>query len=119
MNLLVDMPIHVLYQKLTTKSANAPRECQLKHFTVYDLLVAIGDGNCQYTGKPFENENDATFERINPNLGYVKGNVVMVSSKANSHKSQLDHFVKGGVIPIEKKIKLMRKALYQLEKSLT
>lgn len=118
MNLLIDVPLHVLYQKINNKQGDGRKECRLKQFSVYDLLEMIGDGNCAYTKQPFKNLEDVTFERVNPNRGYVRGNVVMVSKDANSRKSSLDAFVKTNVIPTDTKIKLMRKALYQLEKEL-
>lgn len=118
MNLLIDVPLSDLNQKIASKKGNAGSKCKIPQFSIYDLLEMIGDGNCAYTKKPFKDLSDVTFERVNPNLGYVKGNVVMVSQDANSRKSSLDAFVKTPIIPADVKIKLMRKALYQLEKEL-
>jgi hypothetical protein len=116
MNLLLDMPIHTFHQKMTSKKSSAGNRCNLAAFSILDLLEMIGDGNCQYSRKPFLDFNDATFERINPNKGYVKGNVLMVCQMANSHKANLDAFVKHKIIANDVKIKLLRKAIYQLEK---
>lgn len=117
MNLLIDMPFHQLNQRLQSKrQGTTDKKCELLQFSVYDLLEMIGDGNCHYTGKPFINPQDVTFERVNPTKGYVKGNVVMVSVAANGHKALLDNFVKRQDIPDAMKVKLLRKAIYQLEK---
>jgi hypothetical protein len=119
MNLLLDVPITDLYRKLQSKSGRTKdKDCELTDFSVLDILNAIGDGNCQYTGKGFDSLDDISFERINPKLGYVRGNVVMVKGSVNQTKGCLDSFVKTDVIPLPMKIKLMRKAIYQLEKEL-
>ena len=117
MNLLTDVPFHFLVQKFQAKkNTTKDKRCDIMQFSAQDVLDMLGNGNCAYTDTPFINLKDATFERVNPNLGYVKGNVVMVSNAANNHKAQLDCFVKHDVIPDAMKIKLLRKALYQLEK---
>ncbi|MGL4999281.1 MAG: hypothetical protein ACRC5T_09960 [Cetobacterium sp.] len=59
-----------------------------------------------------------TVERLNPRLGYVKGNVVAMSYVANNAKSQLDQFVHLTNITDAEKVKLLRKSLYQLEKEM-
>lgn len=118
MNLLTDVPIHRLFQKITNKKANAECECLLNHFSIYDILNMVGDGLCQYTGKSFKNLADMTFERVNPNKGYVQGNVIMVTLAANQCKAKLDAFIKDEEIPDAMKVKLLRKAIYQLEKSM-
>lgn len=119
MNLLKDISFNQLHHKLGSKHMNArkEKESDLNTLTLSELLEIVGDGNCAYTGKEFIDINDATFERVNPQLGYVKGNVVMVSREANQHKATLDAFVKKEGIPDAMKVKLLRKALYQLEKA--
>lgn len=72
---------------------------------------------CAYTGTVFPKDHGRSIERINPKVGYTMENVVIVTAQANSHKAQLDQFIHGTAIPHEMKIKLMRKALYQLEKN--
>lgn len=48
---------------------------------------------CFYTGQPFEDFSDITFERIDPTLGYINGNVVLVKSAINDFKGKnLDPF---------------------------
>ena len=116
MNILTDIPLHIIYHKISNKKKAAGYKCELHQFNISDIIEMIGDGNCQYTGKPFKNLEDITFERVNPYLGYVKGNVLTVSRAANGSKSGLDAFSKGNLIPTPMKIKLLRKALYILEK---
>lgn len=118
MNLLKDVPIHQITQKINSKKASTGKSCQIHQFTIEQILNMIGDGNCAYTGEPFANLEDVTFERVNPKVGYVDGNVVMVSRVANQHKAQLDSFMHRDYIPDAMKIKLLRKALYQLEKGM-
>lgn len=94
MNLL-HVPFHQMYQKAKSKAENAKQNkktCELIHLTVLEMLELIGNGRCAYTGTEFQSLEDATFERINPNKGYVKGNVVFVTSGANGHKASLDCF---------------------------
>lgn len=108
-----------MMHKVKCKHNNAimnGKRSDLSNMTAFKLLHLIGDGLCAYTGKEFASLNNATFERVNPELGYVEGNVCIVTQEANAHKGQLDCFVKGGTIPDAMKIKLLRKALYQLEK---
>lgn len=118
MNLLKDVPIHAIYNKISNKKGSAKVKCTLTYYSLSDVLDMVGDGNCQYTGAEFKNLDDITFERINPKEGYVQGNVVMVSLHANQHKSILDRFIHGETIPDAMKIKLLRKAIYQLEKGM-
>lgn len=48
---------------------------------------------CSYTGLPFEDFSDITFERVDPTLGYVNGNVVLVKAAINDFKGKnLDPF---------------------------
>lgn len=72
---------------------------------------------CAYTGTVFPKDHGRSIERVNPKEGYTMENVVIVTARANSHKAMLDQFVHEEHIPNEMKIKLMRKALYQLEKN--
>lgn len=77
---------------------------------------------CQYSGKTFSprsgSPNSRTMERINASLGYTAENTIAVTHAANSEKSSLDAFMKGSVILPEVKLKLLRKAAYQIEKQL-
>lgn len=72
---------------------------------------------CGYSGIEL-NYSNRTIERINPEIGYVAGNVIAVSAKANGQKSALDQFIKEVHISDEMKLKLLRKAAYQMEKKI-
>ncbi len=111
MNLLKDVPIHQITQKIVNKKANSGKSCQLHQFTFHQIMEMVGDGVCQYTGREFTSLENATFERVNPRVGYVAGNVVMVCKEANDSKAKLDAFIKEDVIPDAMKMKLLRKAL--------
>ena len=116
MNLLT-MPFHQIQQKIFAKSTNTKdKTCHLTSFAMSEIIEMIGNGMCAYSGKEFKDFQDITFERVNPKLGYVSGNVLIVSREANQSKSQLDAFIQHPCINSEMKIKLLRKALYQLEK---
>lgn len=119
MNLLTDVTLHEMMHKVKIKHNNAimgGKQSHLSNMTAFKLMHLVGNGLCAYTGKEFESLQDATFERVNPSLGYVEGNVCIVALKANQQKGLLDEFVKQETIPDAMKIKLLRKALYQLEK---
>ena len=119
MKSLLDMP-HGTIKELFARKRNICN-CKKVEFSINsfrEVTDVIGDGFCAYTGEAFKDWRHVTFERINPFVGYVPGNVVLVTMAANSHKSTLDAFVKGTVIPDEMKVKLLRKALYAMEKRL-
>lgn len=111
----LQMHFHVIVDKLKGK-ANRSASFKIQQWKMQDIIELLGNGLCAYTGSEFESLSDMTFERVNPKVGYVPGNVLIVNQKANMHKSQLDAFMHGVSIPSEMKIKLLRKALYQLEK---
>lgn len=121
MNLL-DTPIESLMNKLRSKVSNSKKaglETELSSISIRELIDIIGNGTCAYTGEEFKDLQDATFERINPNKGYINGNVVMVKASVNNIKGvTLDRFVKDKTLTDECKIKLLRKVTYQLEKKL-
>jgi len=77
--------------------------------------------HCAYSGVMFDKKSDAhsmTIERIDPKKPYIASNCVAVTAAANNLKSNLDMFMHGRCIPNEMKIKLLRKAVYALEKEL-
>lgn len=59
-----------------------------------------------------------TVERLNPRLGYVKGNVVAMSHEANNAKSVVDMFIHTKGLSDEAKLRILRKSIYQLEKEM-
>ncbi|BCM29283.1 hypothetical protein NCT2020_0260 [Enterobacter phage vB_EkoM5VN] len=90
--------------------------------TLSDWAKLMSEPVCSYSGRPFSNKggcsDSRTMERINASLGYTVDNTIAVTSAANSEKSNLDAFMKGSVILPEVKLKLLRKAAYQIEKQL-
>ncbi|MFW3388517.1 UNVERIFIED_CONTAM: hypothetical protein RF648_21250, partial [Kocuria sp. CPCC 205274] len=49
---------------------------------------------CAYSGQMFSTIGDITFERINPRIGYVPGNVVLVKNHINQLKGKtIDRFI--------------------------
>ena len=90
--------------------------------TLSDWAKLMSEPVCSYSGRPFSNKggcsDSRTMERINASLGYTVDNTMAVTSAANSEKSNLDAFMKGSVILPEVKLKLLRKAAYQIEKQL-
>ncbi|AOG16365.1 postulated decoy of host sigma70 or sigmaS [Cronobacter phage vB_CsaM_leB] len=90
--------------------------------TLSDWAKLMNEPVCSYSGRPFSNKggcsDSRTMERINASLGYTVENTIAVTSAANSEKSNLDAFMKGSVILPEVKLKLLRKAAYQIEKQL-
>lgn len=88
--------------------------------TLLEMKELTEATHCAYTGQKFPTtgEDIRTLERINPKEGYIPGNCVMVTEAANKHKAKLDAFMHLEVIPAEMKLKLLRKAVYQMEKEL-
>ena len=114
--LATDVPFEKFWAKLCQKEANTDQQSTLKKMSMAELVELIGDGKCAYTGQEFEAIQDITFERVNPKLGYVSGNVLLVNRNSNQQKACLDAFIHREHIPDAMKIKLLRKAIYQLEK---
>lgn len=55
-----------------------------------DIEELLNAKHCFYTNVPFDSEENAiTFDRINHNKGYVRGNVVPCTAQANALKNKL------------------------------
>ena len=84
-----------IIQKVAAKIRDA-RHSQRKPFTLTFAQCKKLFRNtevCFYTGLPFEDFSDITFERVDPTLGYVNGNVVLVKAAINDFKGKnLDPF---------------------------
>lgn len=101
--------------EILSKVANKVKKCikgelRAKWELTYPQLVKIFRETevCYYSGKPFESEDDITFERINPLKGYIKGNVVLVKAEINHNKgSTIDAFLHNGPMRLEDKAKLL------------
>lgn len=90
--------------------------------TLNDWTKLMSQPTCLYSGVVFSNNggnpNSRTMERVNPKLGYTAENTIAVTDAANGEKANLDAFMKGSVILPEVKLRLLRKAAYQIEKQL-
>lgn len=90
--------------------------------TLNDWTKLMSQPTCLYSGVVFSTRGDSpnarSMERVNPVLGYTPENTIAVTKAANQEKSSLDAFVKGKVITNDVKLKLLRKATYQIEKLL-
>lgn len=62
-------------------------------------LFRKGDGLCFYSKEQFKDFADITFERIDPNKPYCKGNVVLVKLEYNQLKSYIDVLLTKGARP--------------------
>jgi hypothetical protein len=87
-------------QKVQQKIANCLDNDKEFSLSLSEIKQLFSVQHCAYTGKRFSTFQDMTWERINPEVDYVSGNVIIVSQAANTHKSQLDAFVKGAMHPI-------------------
>lgn len=56
---------------------------------VSDVEALLLTEKCYYTGMPFTETNKLTIDRLNPKLGYVKGNVYAIGFRANVAKEYL------------------------------
>lgn len=104
------------------KSRNAERSNNQFALTYIEFYKVMASPVCAYSGKTFSRDPESPYsrslERINPKLGYTPDNTIAVTKAANNQKSNLDAFVKSEEIPAEMKIKLMNKAIYQLQKQI-
>lgn len=110
--------LQIIASKVGAKMLSCFHSGKEFNLSSYEIKEMFEKGVCEYTGHRFNMVQSATFERINPFLGYVSGNVVLVTQAANAQKGCLDNFIKSQDIPIEMRIKLLRKASYVLEKQM-
>ena len=103
-----------------TKNENARKDGKSFSLTLTDWRRLLTQTHCPYSGKHFiHGGNDyRTMERVNPMIGYTPDNTIAVTHAANQEKSRLDAFMHGSEIVDEVKLKLLRKAVYQIEKKL-
>ena len=102
------------YVNKCNQAKNINREFTL---TLEDWIALSSQQFCSYSGEILTSKN-RTMERINPYVGYTPENTLAVTNVANCLKSCLDKFVKEDQILPEMKVKLLRKALYQIEKQI-
>lgn len=68
---------------------------------------------CYYTGLPMgtckeEHPRQLTFDRVDPEKGYIKGNIVACTNAANQFKSKIEHEF-SGVLTREKQLVMIQK----------
>ncbi len=78
----------VVAEKWANKYKNAIKRDIEFSLTLGDISKLLKRKTCAYTGVKLTNEN-RTIERINPKLGYIRGNVLAISYTANQIKSLL------------------------------
>lgn len=72
------------------------------NITLEDLLIQwnVQNGTCPYTGlkliNPIDSKDEplfkkASLDRVNYNLGYIKGNIQFISASANHAKNSMSH----------------------------
>jgi len=114
-----DLRIAELYLQKSRNSKSANQSFALTYIEFYRLMATPV---CAYSGKTFsmdpQSQYSMSMERVNPQIGYTPENTIAVTKAANSEKARLDAFIKGEEIPLEMKIKLMYKAIYQMQKQL-
>lgn len=82
----------VLWNMLETRAEQKGLDFDL---TVSDVRTLLKTKRCYYTGAELmkehgvDRQNKPTFERIDSSKGYTRGNVKVVSEKANHAKSDL------------------------------
>lgn len=81
--------------RLARKYQNLYKSAKLrgKEFTLnlYDMHLLLRCNTCYYTGKTFvsgDKNLKRTIERVDPDKGYVRGNVVAVTHEANYFKAR-------------------------------
>jgi hypothetical protein len=99
------------FLQLRDSAIKRDKEFDLTLSTVRNLLRRK---TCFYTGLrvgSYEDPmhpNQLTIDRVDPSLGYVKGNVVVCSHLANQFKSKIEHDFTNH-IPREKVLKILNK----------
>ena len=66
---------------------NLPFDLTAEDLTVPDFCPALGIPLYRASGHKAQGPNSPTLDRIDPEQGYVRGNVLVVSARANQIKS--------------------------------
>lgn len=106
---VTDKQVFAKYDQINSNAHRRGLEFDLGYTSVKNLLRAK---KCYYTGVKFDNKIKGmarTVDRIDPNKGYIKGNVVACCAGFNELKNEIEHTGKGGV-------KAMIKALDKIHK---
>lgn len=112
---LVDM-----IQIYNNKKRNAKQKGVYFNLTLEDCLDLVAEfPKCYYTGVNIHwgakhHPHRATFERLDANKGYIKGNVVITAQRANNEKANLDAFLMNNNFTDEQKKFMLETALARL-----
>lgn len=90
--LLWDLKVATKYTNIIRSAVKRELDFNLDLSDVEDL---ISQRRCFYTGVEFDNTNVLTFDRIDHDFGYVKGNVVACTTQANALKNSLFELTNG------------------------
>jgi len=77
------------YHMFTRAKDRAKKANQPFNITIEDIIIPAV---CPYLGIPLQvnrkkqNDGSPSLDRINPSLGYIKGNIEVISNKANAMK---------------------------------
>lgn len=90
-----DIPEQELIVKTSNKITSAMTSNQPFYLSFKQVQKLFNSQSaCAYSGELFSTTGDITFERINPQVGYVKGNVVLVRKHINTLKGEtIDRFI--------------------------
>lgn len=106
--------------KLRRKADNARERGIEFNMSFQAMKNILSAKKCHYTGLPLTKArhglplrgSDLTIDRVNCEIGYVKGNVVACSHAANSLKSQVE---KAGVAGLKMGVKIFAKTIKRIE----
>lgn len=98
------------WQQLQQSAKNRGIEFDLSFIAVKNILRAKG---CHYTKIPFGEVvgSARSVDRINPNKGYVHGNVVACCESFNFLKNKVEHLGKDGVGEVVKALNKVYKRM--------
>lgn len=86
-------PMNIWAGRIVTGSKKRAREYKIPHTITADYVRNIITDTCPVFGVKFNflgfynNENSPSIDRLDPKLGYVQGNVAIISRKANVIKN--------------------------------
>ena len=72
--------------------------------------LAKNTSHCEYSGLVIAPNNNLSFERKNPFIGYTDENTILVDLNSNKAKGRLDQFVKNERILVDVKLRLLEEA---------
>lgn len=83
-----NLPYLIRSARYRAKKGNFPFEISLKYFDILPLFCPLLNVRLNYTHEGLcHSSNSVSIDRIDPTKGYVKGNVWLISFKANSMKN--------------------------------